>query len=844
MPLKKIRKWAERLFIPDELARRQFALFQNLLHEDRKCLRLITRLEEIADHPILVDWSRIALLTQSLSNATLRLVNSLEQMNPGSYSELLSAHNRIHENLLRMIPVRSEKAAEPYAVSLEYAHEYPDLVGYKSHSLAQIIKQTRIPVPPGFVMTINASRKYLEYNQLQEHIDKQLRLLNLQRPERIQKVSSGISRAIMKGKLPSELEKSIVFMLENINARFGSSSWAVRSSAVGEDGEVSFAGQYDTLLNVSGEDIFNAYKTVLAGKYSVRALTYRLHNGISDEETPMAVLFLSMVDAGTSGVVYTLDPLDKCAGSCLVICAVPGLGSSLVDGSTIPDIFLVSRQDSTRFLDKQPAVIKTGNDYSNSGQNEDRNMCLDDHSAIILAKWGLELEAMAGTPQDIEWAEDRSGKLFVLQSRPVPKSLENTQQIEIKPLSSFPEKHGSSPLKTGTGASPGIASGEVYRISDEAEMEGVPQNAVLLTRGIPPYLVGILKKVSAVISEKGSKASHFASVAREFGLPVIVGLGDMEGVVEQGRVVTVDAYHGAVYKGLIEELISWQDRQKVKRPSLFQKKLAPLLSLVSSLRLTDPSSPEFSPEGCRSFHDLVRFVHEKGTLEMFSLVNADGPGMRRAKLLESAIPIVMHVLDLGDGLKGHTQKLKTVTPEHFQSAPMKAVWEGLTDEDVSWSKGLLHMDWERFDQVSGGIMSLKSSSLGSYALIAEYYAHLLLRFGYHFAVLDTMSGNRSEQNYIQFRFKGGGGSSEKKIWRLTMVERVLKDFGFRVMIREDMLEAGCRRLEREENEIRLKLLGYLLGRTPLLDMALESMENALETAENMLKKWRRKEKRK
>jgi pyruvate, water dikinase len=637
------------------------------------------------------------------------------------------------------------------------------------------------------------------------------------------------------------VKTGMVSMLENLNAEPGFQSWAVRSSAMGEDGEVSFAGQYDTVLDVSREDIFTAYKTVLAGKYSARALTYRLHNGISDAETPMAVLFLLMVDARTSGVVYTLDPLDKCGGACLVICSISGLGSSLVDGSTIPDIFLISRQDPTQFLDKQPAVRKNKLVGRESPPKDNQGVCLDDQSAITLAKWGMELETLAQVPQDIEWSRDQAGNLFVLQSRPVPKSVENSDNVVLETPSVFPENHGFSPLKTGTPASSGIAAGEVYRIYDKAGMEHVPQNAVLMTRGIPPYLVGLLKKVSAVIAEKGSKASHFASVAREFGLPVIVGLGDVEGILEQGQVVTVDAYQGAVYDGAVEQLVSWNDQQKEKPPAHFQKKLAPLLSLVSSLNLTDPSAPEFSPQGCRSFHDIVRFVHEKGTHEMFSLVDTDGPGMRRAKYLETDIPILMHVLDLGDGLAGHARKLKTVTPEHFQSRPMRAVWAGMTDEDVSWSKGLLHMDWERFDQISGGIMSLKSSFLGSYALLAKHYAHLLLRFGYHFAVLDTMTGNRAEENYIQFRFKGGGGSSDKKMWRLAMVERVLHEFGFRVMIREDMLEAGCKRLDPKANELRLTMLGYLLGRTPLLDMALDSRENALQMAEDMLNKWRMKE---
>jgi pyruvate, water dikinase len=841
MPLKKIIRWAERIIIPDEVARRQFALFQDLLREDRKCLRLITRLEEIAHRPVMVDWSRIARVVKSLSDSVGCLVNCLEKMRPNAYPELLPSYDRIHRQLLELLPPSFGNSSPPYVLSLEQAWDHPDLCGYKAYSLARIIRQTTLPVPPGFVVTISAYQSYLEENDLSDIIEKQLRSLNLQRHESLQKASSIMRKAILEGSIPSEVENSIVSMLEKINFNTDFSSWAVRSSAVGEDGEVSFAGQYDTLLNVSREDIFNAYKTVLAGKYSIRALTYRLHNGISDAETPMAVLFLPMIDARTSGVVYTLDPLDKCGGECIVICAVPGLGSSLVDGTSIPDIILVSRHDTTHFLGKQASEEKNKLVSQTRLQKEAEELCLDDQSAMVLAKWGLELESLAGIPQDIEWTQDQENKLFILQSRTIPKSLGAPDKIDLNVSKSFIENHGFTPLVRGTPAGVGIAAGKIYRISDETDMEQVPQNAVLLTRGIPPYLVGILKKIVAVIAEKGSKASHFASIAREFGLPVIVGLGDMKGILEPGQIVTVDAYEGAVYDGVLEELVSLHDHQKNKPPSAFQKKLAPLLSLVGSLSLTDPSLPEFSAENCRSFHDLVRFVHEKGTHEMFSLVDITGPGMRKAKPLETEIPIVMHVLDLADGLVGHSRKLNVVTPAHFKSIPMRAIWKGLTDRDVSWSKGLLHMDWERFDRLSGGIMSLKSSFLGSYALLAKYYAHLLLRFGYHFAVLDTISGNRAEENYIQFRFKGGGGTADKKMWRLAMMERVLQEFKFHVMIREDMLEAGCKRLDREANELRLNILGYLLGRTPLLDMALDNRENALQMAEDMLNRWHMKE---
>jgi pyruvate,water dikinase len=850
MLLKKIRKWAERFFIPDDTARRQYSLYKQLLDEDRKCLRLITRFEEIVHRPILVDWSRIFLLIQNLSSSTRRLVDCLEQMCPDSGQEIFSAYDRIHRRLLQLMPRSSAKTIPPYALSLNQAWDYPGLIGPKAYSLARIIRKTTIPVPTGFVVTINAYQRYMEENKLHGFIGKRLRTLNLHRPEHLRKTASVMQKAVLDGTLPSEVKKSISSMMEKINAEGDFLSWAARSSAAGENGEFSFAGQYDSLLKVSPENIFSAYKSVLAGKYSFKALTYRLHHGISDEQTPMAVLFTPMIDASVSGVIYTLDPLDKCDGACLVISAVPGPGSGLVNGSTIADTFLISRHNPAHFLSKEAAENRVESVLQQASNKHSEKLCLDDKSAVTLAKWGLELEALNKAPQDIEWTQNQAGKLFILQSRPIPGApdfYEASSKINDTEDSSFPASSPPTPflsvLKAGTPASKGIAAGAVYRISDEDDMINVPQNAILLTREIPSSLVSLLKRVGAVISEKGSKTSHFASVAREFGLPVIVGLGDMSDVLKQEQIVTVNAYQGTIYDGVVEELIDWHDNQKIKPPAPFQKTLAPFLSLISPLNLKDPSSPNFSPESCRSFHDLVRFAHERGTQEMFTLVDAGGVGMRKAKPLDTDIPIVMHVLDLGDGLTGHAERLKSITPEHFQSTPMQAVWKGLTDMDVTWSKNLLHMDWERFDRVSGGIMSLKSSFLGSYALLAKRYAHLLLRFGYHFAVLDTLSGNRTEENYIQFRFKGGGGTSEKKMWRLVMLEQVLRNFDFRVRIRQDMLEAGCKRMDRGTTELRLTVLGYLLGRTPLLDMALDSRENALQMAEGILNKWRIKEKR-
>jgi pyruvate, water dikinase len=846
MALQKLTQWAQSLLSPDKTVRRRFLLFQQLLHEDKTCLKLITRLEEIGRRPILVDWSRVVLLTQALESRIHRLTACLQQMRPQGYSELGPATQALFTRLHAQLPAKLWQPRPPFVLPLDQAWEHPRIIGGKAWGLARIVHQTTLPVQPGFVITINAFHRFQEANNLRDLIRKKMLALDMRYPLRLQRIAVQIQQAIMNAPVPEDVRLGIDAALETLRTAHSGQdpTFAVRSSAVGEDGEASFAGQYTTQLNVPAAELLTAYKSVLAGKYSAQALTYRLHYGLSDAQTCMAALVLPMVQAQSAGVMYSRDPLDLCKGACLVISAVPGLGTSLVDGSAVPDIFLVSRQDPSVFLAKQPA----SSSEQTLTQGPQNSLCLDDSTATQLATWGLELEQLAQIPQDVEWALDGTGALVLLQSRPIHQSnaTDAKDATDLDPVAHAletpsPTEHVSSMIEVGTPASVGIACGPVFRIDTDSDLDAIPEGVIVLSSGIPPTLVRLVHKVRAVIAEQGSKASHFASVAREFKLPVIVGLGNMSETLKNGRIITIDAHRGVLYDGVVQDLLDWEQTQRSRAPVPFQHKMAPLLNLISSLHLTDPTSADFSPRGCRSLHDIVRFVHEKGTQEMFSLMGDSGRGVRQAKPLETEIPIVMHVLDLGGGLRSSAQNSKTVVLRDVLSQPMLAVWQGLADKDVSWSEGLLHVDWDRFDQISGGIFSLKSSLLSSYALVAPHYAHLLLRFGYHFAVLDTMAGDREDENYIQFRFKGGGGDDVKKIWRLIMIQDVLKAYGFQVTISEDLLEAKCMRLDRAATELRLNILGYLLGRTPLLDMALESREHAQRMAGEMLRKWRSRE---
>jgi len=337
--------------------------------------------------------------------------------------------------------------------------------------------------------------------------------------------------------------------------------------------------------------------------------------------------------------------------------------------------------------------------------------------------------------------------------------------------------------------------------------------------------------MNGVISGTGSRASHFASVARESGVPVVVG--DLDTPLEPGQLVTVDGTGGAVYDGCVEAIMTRarEGNQISKRVVEQYSKVAPL---AVKLNLTDPQAEDFTPMGCKSLHDVVRFCHEKSVNEMFSVMDKRGRGMHAAKRLETSLPLVMYILDLGGGYFENAGNGKTVSPQDIKCRPMWALWYGLSDERVKWSEKLTHMDWEEFDKVSGGIFSFNSKLLASYGLISEDYLHLMIRFGYHFSVVDTICGPVMSAKYVKFRFNGGGAGFDQRLLRLEFIRQVLSAYGFATETRGDMLDAKCARLDENETRRMLVRLGYLMVMTRMMDMRMDSEEQVAAEVEKFM----------
>ncbi len=540
----------------------------------------------------------------------------------------------------------------------------------------------------------------------------------------------------------------------------------------------------------------------------------------------MAVLVMPMVDAASAGVLYTLDPGGPGRGrEAMGVYAARGLGTAVVGGGIIPESVTLTRTSPPRVLARDPVGRETANR---------EEPALSDENAVRLGEIGLRLEKLFGCPQDVEWAVAKNGELSILQSRPIAA---NAPDAAAPPVAAEPEDGFGAYVDDGTSddtvldlskallsggrlVSGGVACGRAVHAQTVIDVAAVPGGAVLLTPTLSPALARLASGVAAVVAAAGSRAGHFASVAREFGLPVLVFGPEIFSAIKDGQVVTVDADAGAVLPGKVEGLFGRARESRPSRDTPAARRLEKLVPLVARLTLTDPESPDFTPAKVRSIHDIVRFAHEKAVSEMFSLVGRGGLGLASAKKLKTHLPLTMYILDLGGGLFESAQTRGTLGPEEIKSTPMWAVWSGLTSPDASWDDDVQHADWEELDRISGGIFGKDTRLLASYAVISLNYAHLMIRFGYHFSVLDTVCGSEGKNNYINFRFKGGGGSLGQRLERIEFISKALTHFGFAVTVKGDMLDA---RLAREGEVIvlkRLAMLGYLLARTKLMDITL------------------------
>jgi pyruvate,water dikinase len=463
-------------------------------------------------------------------------------------------------------------------------------VGGKSASLGEMISQlgaAGVRVPGGFATTAHAYRVFLAQTGLDARISQRLAKLDAEDVKALAAAGKEIREWIVAQPFPATLQREIAATYEKLAADAGSeASFAVRSSATAEDlPDASFAGQQETFLNVRGvENLLEAIKHVYASLYNDRAISYRVHKGFTHDEVALSAAVQRMVrsDLAASGVMFTLDT-ESGFDQVVLITSSYGLGETIVQGAVNPDEFYVYK----RGLEAgRKAILRRGlgskavkmvyGDQMQAGRSvktlpvpeEDRaRFSISDAEVEELARYAMIIERHYGRPMDIEWGKDGGdGKLYVLQAR--PETVKATERVDT--LRRYRLKQRSEVLATGRAIGQRIGSGPVRLVKSAAEMDTVKDGDVLVTDMTDPDWEPVMKRAAAIVTNRGGRTCHAAIIARELGIPAVVGCGDATHVLKHGKEVTVSCAEGDtgfVYRGILEtEIIDLSLAKMPKAP--------------------------------------------------------------------------------------------------------------------------------------------------------------------------------------------------------------------------------------------------------------------------------------
>ena len=452
-----------------------------------------------------------------------------------------------------------------------------EVVGGKNASLGEMISQlaaSGVRVPGGFATTAHAFRRFLEHEGLAARIADKLSTLDTDDVRALAEAGAQIRQWVVDTPFPPDLEAAIRAQFEGLTADHPGASFAVRSSATAEDlPDASFAGQQETFLNVTGiDDVLHRMKEVFASLYNDRAISYRVHKGFAHADVALSAGVQRMVrsDLGAAGVMFTIDTESGFA-DVVFITSSYGLGETVVQGAVNPDEFyvhkpalkagklaVIRRTLGSKLIrmefaspEEKAATGKLVRTVDTPPEQRNR-YSLTDADVTELARYALIIEQHYGRPMDIEWGKDGSdGKLYILQARPETVKSQAGAAVEQR----FKLKGTGTVLAEGRAIGQKIGTGPVRLVHSLAEMDKVQPGDVLVTDMTDPNWEPVMKRASAIVTNRGGRTCHAAIIARELGIPAVVGCGDATEKLHDGALVTVacsEGDTGYIYDGLLE----------------------------------------------------------------------------------------------------------------------------------------------------------------------------------------------------------------------------------------------------------------------------------------------------
>ena len=853
-----------------------FSRFRQVLDSNNRALEIMADLGDKLGGDYIFDINYVKSSYSELADTMFKSIYNLNALAQNKYLSLHQTFEGINSQISRIIRGKSPTDfREPILFYKDITLEVTDEVGGKNANLAELNNYLKLNVPEGFAITTSAFREFVEYNRIKGKID-ELKLKYNKAVKRSKQedmmaavtfAEAGehatareilqeedyldesffieVQKLFRKGKLPPSLESAIEKGVEMLQDRYGKTCLvAVRSSAEEEDKDLSFAGQFETVLNVPAEEkkVEEAYKEVLASLYSPKAVAYKKQIMPEDKFMAMSVGCMIMVGAEVSGVMHSSDPNNP-NDNVVIINANWGLGKSVVEGSVEADYFVIKKEEPYEILEKNIGgkdSIIVGSKYGgikeiSLTEEKKKKECLSNEQLMELTRQAILIEHYFKNPQDIEWAIDKNGNIFILQSRPLRISPEAPGTF--KDISSVLEKYTVIMKKQGMIAQRGIGAGRVFILNNIDELQNFVPGSVLVAKHDSSQFITIMPKASAIITDIGTPTSHMANIAREFQIPTIVNTGRGTEILKHGEEITVDADDNRIYAGIIKELLRYKISEDF---SLMDTKefrlLKKMMKYITPLNLIDPLLENFTPEGCKTFHDIIRLIHEKSIAELVDVERYEGSLLRDniAVKLDIPIPTGIYIIDIGGGLN-LTEGGNKATFNEINSLPFKAILNGMMYPGV-WHSEAVSMKIQDF---MSSMLKMPDVSSMRYlgenvAVISREYVNLSLRFGYHFNMLDCYCSENIRDNHIYFRFIGGATDIAKRSRRAEMMACILREYNLRVNIKGDLVVARTGNISRSEMEDILNRLGRLIAYTRQLDAMMDDEQSVQYYAKKFL----------
>ena len=535
--------------------------------------------------------------------------------------------------------------------------------------------------------------------------------------------------------------------------------------------------------------------------------------GLADVDTPMAVLVQRMVAARASGVLFTRRP-DEPRAPVMLVSAACGLGPAVSAGTAEADELVVSRAAPHHALERRIASKTSqlvsarggGLERLAVGPEDQRRPALSEDDLSRLAEAALAMERYFGEAQDVEWAIDEGGRLFVLQCRPIHAG----QGEAARPAPAAARRL----LHAGEAIWPGRAVGPVHVARTEREEDATPGGALLVVPQLRPDCVRLLPRVCGIVVERGSVTGHAASILREFRIPSLVEAKGALDALAPGEMVSLDVAGRSVYAGAL-----WPELRGRLPVTLLGRRPLGLPDALAG-KITKLSGTAFMGTwACQSLHDVIRFAHEMAIQSMFELGDRllDSP-IGGVKRLRCAPPLYMHLVDLGGGIGPEAAARDAVEPEEVVSRPFQALWRGLADPrfEPERSEGS-----GPFGAVLANTMVTSGSrQLGApnYACITDVYLNLSSRQAYHFTTVDAFLSDDSNGNHVSMRLRGGGAAPRQRNLRAELAAEVLRLHGFTASVTGDLMTAWARNVDAATGAKDLATIGHLLRFLSRLDM--------------------------